>query len=83
MFLAIREEAKDLLVSISVNEPSAETAFSAFKSLSEKYITACTLAPQTTNDAVEDASTAIEEGESTVTERERELLCGSIEGGCR
>lgn len=81
-FFALREEARSLLASFAINEPSVITAWSAFNILSEKYILACALAPQTTDAAVDAADDALKKGESTVTSHERELFCDSKEDDC-
>ena len=73
-FLALREDGKDLLSLLRGGCISLELARADYRTLREKYSLACSLAPQTNDAAVKKAEIALSNGESTVTERERERL---------
>lgn len=75
-FLALREEGRDLLSELKGERVSSESARACYDMLRGKYSIACSLAPQTGVAAVEKATAALKEGESTVTQREREQMAG-------
>ena len=74
--LALREEGRDLLSELKGERVSSESARACYDMLRGKYSIACSLAPQTGAAAVERAATALKEGESTVTQCEREQMAG-------
>jgi len=76
VFLALREEGRDLLAAVDAGV-SYDEAAARYAKLSEKNQTACALAPRTEDRAVTEASNALSAGESTVTDRERANFCGN------
>lgn len=75
-FLALREGGRDLLSELKGERVSSESARACYDMLRGKYSIACSLAPQTGAAVVERAATALKDGESTVTQREREQMAG-------
>lgn len=75
-FLALREEGRDLLSELKGERVSSESARACYDMLRGKYSIACSLAPQTGAAAVERAATALKDGESIVTQCEREQMAG-------
>lgn len=75
-FLALREEGRDLLSELKGERVSSESARACYDMLRGKYSIACSLAPQTGAAAVERAATVLKDGESIVTQCEREQMAG-------
>lgn len=71
VFLTIREDAEAILLEIRLTDFKYQHIVGEVRSLTDRYKEACCVAPPTTRKAVKKASSSLNNGESTVTEREK------------
>ncbi|MEE1273442.1 MAG: SLATT domain-containing protein [Olegusella sp.] len=81
IFLGLREDTKMLLTDIHAKAiPLGELA-SSVNDLTTRYKDACMAAPSTTDKAEKRARTSLENGESMVTEAEKQRMVPGYKGG--